>query len=101
MGVMTFTSRNSSGSRVGGQFTHRVRDDGVVVLHPADWSAVEHVDRPSAAFAQAPHEFDPTADAIVSAGDDDTTLSLLARFEDGDVSQSRAEDLVWNALADT
>ena len=101
MGVMTFTSRKSSGSRVGGQFTHRVRDDGVVVLYPADWSAAEQVDRPSVVYTQAPREFDPTADAVVFAGDDDTILSLLTRVEEGDVLQNGAEALAWNALART
>jgi len=83
---MTSHSRRSSGSPAGGQFTHRVRDDGVVVLYPPARSTAEQADRQSVAYTQAPREFDPTADAVVFAGDDDTTLSLLTRFEDGELS---------------
>ena len=99
--VMRSHSRKSSGSPAGGQFTHRVRDDGVVVLYPPAWSTAEQADRQSVAYTQAPREFDPTADAVVFAGDDDTTLSLLTRFEDGELSQNGAEALAWNALAET
>ena len=98
---MTSHSRRSSGSPAGGQFTHRVRDDGVVVLYPPAWSAAEHVGRQSVAYTQPPRKFDPTADTVVFAGDDDTTLSLLTRFEDGELSQNGAEALAWNALSET
>ena len=103
MKVMTShgRKRKPSGSRDGGQFTHLVRGDGVVVLHPVDWSPLERFDCPPVAFAGAYREFDPTADAVLSAIEDDRALALLADVDDREVSQSRAEDLVWNALADT
>jgi len=101
MTVMTPNKRRSSGRPDGGQFTHRVRDDGVVVLYPPAWSDAEHVDRLAVVYTQAPREFDPTADAVVFAGDDDTTLKLLTRFEEGELSQNGAEALAWNALSKT
>ena len=35
------------------------------------------------------------------AGDYDTTLKLLTRFEEGELSQNGAEALAWNALSKT
>ena len=98
---MTSHIRKSSGSPDGGQFTHRLRDDGVVVLHPPASSTAEQADQPSDVYTQAPREFDPTANAVVFAGDDETILSLLTRVEEGHVSQDGAETLAWNALAQT
>ena len=100
MTVMTPNKRKSSGSPAGGQFTHRVRGDGTVVLRPADDFSLERPDRPSIVFAPTFRELDPTADSVTSADDDRRTLALLADFEDRFVSQGRAESLTWNALAD-